>query len=67
VITASGNYDDGYYAGVYSEYDCDGTYELVLATQDTSRSATVVLIAQLVSDYEQDTVLSKLLNTFQLN
>ncbi|HTN59363.1 MAG TPA: S1C family serine protease [Protaetiibacter sp.] len=67
VITASGDYDDGYYAGVYSEYDCDGTYELVLATQDTSGTATVVLIAQLVSDYEQDTVLSQLLNTFQLS
>jgi serine protease Do len=66
VITAAGSYDDGYYAGTYSEYDCDGTYELVLATQDTGGTATVVLIAQLVSDYEQDTVLSQLLNTFQL-
>lgn len=67
VTTASGAYDDGYYTGVYSEYDCNGTYEVVLATQDTAGTATVVLVAQLVSDYEQDTVLKQLLNTFQLN
>jgi serine protease Do len=66
VVTASGNYDDGYYRGVYSEYDCDGTYEFVLATQDYGASGTVVLVGQLITDYEQDTVLSQLLNTFQL-
>ncbi|QNO38445.1 serine protease [Protaetiibacter sp. SSC-01] len=66
VVTASGAYDDGYYAGVYNEFDCAGTYELVLATQDTGGVGTVVLIAQLNSDYEKDAVLSQLLNTFQL-
>lgn len=66
VITPSGEYDDGYYRGSYAEYDCDGTYELALVTQDYAGSATVVLIAQLVSDYEKDTVLKNLLNTFQL-
>lgn len=66
VTTASTAYDDGYYAGVYTEYDCAGTYEGVLATQDTGGNATLVLIAQLNSAYERDTVLSQLLNTFQL-
>lgn len=66
VTTPSSAYDDGYYAGVYTEYDCSGTYEGVLATQDTGRKGTLVLIVQLNSDYEKDTVLSQLLNTFQL-
>ncbi len=66
VLTSRGDYDDGYYAGVYNEFDCSGTYELVLATQDSGGSGTLVLIAQLNSDYEKDTVLSQLLNTFQL-
>lgn len=66
MLTSRGDYDDGYYAGVYNEFDCSGTYELVLATQDSGGSGTLVLIAQLNSDYEKDTVLSQLLNTFQL-
>jgi len=66
VITPSGTYDDGYYAGAYSDYDCDGTYEVVLVTQDYAQSQTLVLIAQLVSEYEQDAVLKKMLNTFTL-
>jgi serine protease Do len=65
VTTASGSYDDGYYAGLYTEYDCGSSYVVVLATQGTSTGATVVLLAQLVSDYEQNTALSQLLNTFQ--
>ncbi len=66
LVTESGAYDDGYYAGAYNEYDCSGTYELVLATQDSGGSGTLVLIAQLNSDYEKDTVLAQMLNTFQL-
>ncbi|PZQ92127.1 MAG: serine protease [Leifsonia xyli] len=66
VTTASGAYDDGYYAGVYNEFDCAGSYELVLATQDSGGTGTLVLIAQLNSDYEKETVLKQLINTFQL-
>jgi serine protease Do len=66
VTTASGAYDDGYYAGRYSNYDCDGSTLVVLATQPIGGSGTVVLIAQLVSAYERDTVLPQLLNTFEL-
>ncbi|TPX04727.1 PDZ domain-containing protein, partial [Schumannella luteola] len=65
-ITTAQSYDDGYYTGLYSDYDCGGTYELVLATQDYNGTATVVLVAQLNTDYEKDTVLSQMLNTFQL-
>ncbi len=64
VITAAGSYDDGYYGGSYNEYDCGGTYELVLATQEKSGRGTIVLIAQLVTQTEQDAVLKQLLNTF---
>lgn len=66
ITVANGTYDDGYYAGVYNEFDCSGTYEAVLVTQDTARKYTLVLMAQLNTDYEKDTVLSQLLNTFQL-
>jgi serine protease Do len=64
--TTSASYDDGYYKGVYSDYDCGGTYEAVLATQDYNGNATVVLIVQLNTDYEKDTALSQMLNTFQV-
>jgi len=66
VITAQGDYDDGYFVGSYNEYDCAGTYEVILATQDSSGSATLVLFAQLNTDYEQSTVLKQLLSSFQL-
>jgi len=66
VLTSMGAYDDGYFSGSYSEYDCDGSYEVVLATQNVEVSHTVVLIAQLITEYEKDTVLNKLLNTFIL-
>lgn len=66
VLTASGGYDDGYYYGSYAEYDCGASYVLVLATNDYANTATVVLIAQLVSEFDQTTVFDELLDTFQL-
>lgn len=62
----AGDYDDGYYVGSYVEYDCSGALFAVLATQDYDKTATVVLLAQLITDTERSTVLEQMLNTFRL-
>lgn len=64
--TDSGGYDDGYYVGSYVEYDCSGTMFAVLATQDNGQTATLVLLAQLITETERTTVLERMLNTFRL-
>ncbi len=56
-------YDDGYYTGVYTEWDCTGTTSIVLSTLD-SASNNVVLIMQLNSTFEVSDVLTEILSTF---
>lgn len=64
-VTASDTWDDGFYRGPYNEYDCgDGTL-IVLATQDYESTGTLVLVVQLASEYELNTVLAEILNTFR--
>ena len=58
-------YDDGWYAGVYSEWDCgDGTSAIVLSTLDEAGN-NVALIIQLASDYDKQEALPEILSTFQ--
>lgn len=64
-VTASDTWDDGYYRGLYDEYDCDGATVIVLAGQDYDQTGTLVLIIQLQSDYELTTVLGDIASTFR--
>lgn len=56
-------YDDGYYAGTYSEWDCSGTSGIVISTLDSAGNNVVVLI-QLNTDFEQTDGLTEILSTF---
>jgi serine protease Do len=58
-------YDDGWYVGVYSEWECgSATTGIVLSTLD-SEGNNVVLIIQLASDYDKQEALPEILATFQ--
>jgi hypothetical protein len=60
-------YDDGLYAGVYSEWECGtSTSAIVVSTLDSGGN-NVVLILQLVSDYDKQEALPEILATFQAN
>jgi serine protease Do len=56
-------YDDGFYVGVYSEWDCSGTAGIVVSTQDATGNSAV-LILQLNGEYETTSALSEILSTF---
>ena len=61
-------YDDGYYVGVASYWtDCGGTSTdyLVLAALSTSGTHLIYVNAQLVSEFDQSTVLENILASFQ--
>jgi serine protease Do len=62
--TVAGPYDDGWYEGVYSDWDCAGTSVIVLSTLDEA-SNNLVLLMQLQSDYEKQEALPEILQTFQ--
>lgn len=57
-------YDDGYYAGVYSEWDCAGTAAVVISTVDAG-GGNVIVLMQAQSDYEKQEALTRVLETFQ--
>ncbi|ALJ20502.1 S1C family serine protease [Microbacterium sp. No. 7] len=56
-------YDDGYYAGVFSTWDCSGTYSVVISSLDAA-SNNILLVTQLFTDFEQTDALDELLSTF---
>ena len=61
-------YSDPYYAGQYSTWDnCAGTTSgmIVLTATDLKQTHVIVMIAQLVTAEERDTVLTQLTNSFQ--
>jgi serine protease Do len=61
-------YDDGYYVGVASYWtDCGGTSTdyLVLTALSTSGTHLIFVNAQLVSEFDQSTVLENILASFQ--
>jgi len=61
-------YDDGFYVGVASYWtDCGGTSTdyLVLAAQAASGTHLILVNAQLVSEFDQSTVLENILSSFQ--
>lgn len=63
----SGDYDDGFYAGVFADYDCGtNTQLLVIATQDYAKTGTLVLLGQFTTETEKTTVLDRIIETFRL-
>ena len=63
-VSAAEPYDDGWYAGVYNEFECGSTTAVVISTLDDAGNH-VVLIVQLASDYEKQSALPEILATFQ--
>ncbi|WP_243074899.1 S1C family serine protease [Microbacterium sp. SS28] len=62
-VETAESYDDGYYTGVYSEWDCSGTSGIVLSAIDAGGN-NVVLLLQLNSDYEKTDALTEIISTF---
>ncbi|WP_460773648.1 S1C family serine protease [Microbacterium sp. GXF7504] len=63
--TATGEpYDDGMYAGVYSEWECGDSLAYVISGLDADGNNVVVLL-QLATQYDVDEALPEILNTFQ--
>lgn len=60
---AGQSYDDGYYTGVYSEWNCSGTSAIVLSTLDAAGN-NVILLLQLNSDFEKNNALTEIISTF---
>jgi serine protease Do len=62
-VEAAQPYDDGYYTGSYSEWDCSGTSGIVISTLDSSDN-NVALILQLNTEFEKTDALTEILSTF---
>ncbi|WP_426325871.1 S1C family serine protease [Microbacterium sp. E-13] len=58
-------YDDGWYAGVYSEWSCGASTSAVALSTADDAGNNVVLIIQLASDYDKQEALPQILATFQ--